>query len=170
MRKSLLGLFTLALCIFVMAETGCGNVKTENNADKTMVSQPQSSAEKDHSLQGKKLKLKFEDSELIVDLYDTPTSRDFITLLPMTVTLQDFNQTEKIGYLPRKLSLQLAPDGFKPVIGDFAYYAPWGNLSIFYHDFKYSQNLVSIGRMQAGVEKLANRTGDITVSIELLPE
>lgn len=169
MRKGLMGLLALLVCVSIVG-AGCGNIKAGNTEDENVVKEPHSVTETSHSVQGKKLKLKFEDGEMIVDLYDNPTSRDFVAMLPMTVTLQDFNKTEKIGYLSRKLSLQLAPDGFKPTVGDFAYYAPWGNLSIFYHDFRYSQNLISLGRIQSGVENLANKNGDIVVSIELLKE
>ena len=54
----------------------------------------------------------------------TATSRDFVSLLPLKLKLEDYGETEKIGYLPRKLSTEGAPPGSDPAIGDVSYYAP----------------------------------------------
>jgi hypothetical protein len=37
-------------------------------------------------------------------------------------------------------------------VGDIAYYAPWGNLAIFYKDFGYSRGLVKLGRLDSSIE------------------
>jgi len=37
-------------------------------------------------------------------LEDNATTRDFVALLPLTLTLRDYNRTEKISDLPKKLS------------------------------------------------------------------
>jgi len=87
-------------------------------------------------------------------------------MLPLALSFKDFNGTEKIAYPPRKLSTEKAPDGIDPSEGDLTLYAPWGNLAIFYHDFRYSPGLVSIGHISAGLEKLAKMNGDFTVRIE----
>lgn len=88
-------------------------------------------------------------------LEDNATSRDFLSQLPMTLSFDDFHSTEKISYLPKKLSTDGAPDGFDPSVGTIAYYAPWGNLAIFYKDFRYSGSLVNLGRIESGLEILA---------------
>lgn len=88
-------------------------------------------------------------------LLDNATSRDFLSLLPMTLTLEDYAATEKVGYPPRKLSTAGAPAGIDPAVGDIAYYAPWGNLAIFYKDFGYSRGLVRLGRIESGLEALS---------------
>jgi hypothetical protein len=78
-------------------------------------------------------------------MYDNPTSRDFLTLLPLPLTLEDYARTEKISYLSRKLSTEDAPSGSDPSVGDFTYYSPWSNLAIFYKDFGYSSGLIILG-------------------------
>ncbi len=74
-------------------------------------------------------------------MIDNATSRDFVSLLPLKLKLEDYGETEKIGYLPRKLSAEGAPSGSDPSVGDVSYYAPWGNLAIFRRDFHYSKHL-----------------------------
>ena len=98
-------------------------------------------------------------------LDDNATARDFLSLLPLTLTLEDYASTEKIAYPPRKLSTQGAPAGIDPDVGDITYYAPWGNLALFYKDFGFSTGLIRLGRFDAGVEILNSR-GEPKVRIE----
>jgi hypothetical protein len=100
-------------------------------------------------------------------MLDSETTRDFVSLLPLTLTLSDYAQTEKVSDLPRRLSTAGAPEGVDPDVGDITYYAPWGNLAIFYRDFGYSSGLVKLGIIESGVDELARMTGDFTVTIEL---
>jgi hypothetical protein len=104
---------------------------------------------------------------ITANLADNPTSRDFVSLLPLSVTLEDHVATEKITYLPRKLSTEGAPAGSDPAIGDVAYYAPWGNLALFHKDFRYSSGLIPLGRIDSGLEALS-RPGSQTATIELI--
>jgi hypothetical protein len=54
-------------------------------------------------------------------------------------------------------------------VGDITYYAPWGNLAIFYRDFGYSSGLVSLGRIESGIEALS-APGAVQTTIELIGE
>ena len=102
--------------------------------------------------------LKINGHSIPASMIGNETTKDFLALLPVTLTLDDYNGTEKISYLPKKLSTDGAPAGFTPSIGDIAYYAPWGNVAIFYRDFRYSRGLVLLGRIQSGVEALTAQT------------
>jgi hypothetical protein len=97
-------------------------------------------------------------------LDDSPPARDFASLLPLTLDLEDYNSTEKISDLPRRLSVEGAPAGIDPSPGDLTYYAPWGNLAIFYKDFGYSKGLVKLGAIVSGAEAL-DVAGPVKVTI-----
>ena len=112
-----------------------------------------------------KIRLTINGKTVTASLNDNATARDFLALLPLTLTLEDYAATEKISYLPRKLSTAGAPAGFTPSTGDIAYYAPWGNLAIFHKGFRYSEGLVSLGRIESGMEALQIR-GALPVTIE----
>jgi hypothetical protein len=86
--------------------------------------------------------------------------------LPLKLTLTDYAATEKISDLPRRLSTEGAPPGIEPKVGDIAYYSPWGNLALFYKDFKYSEGLVRLGRIESGIQSLKGR-GPLQITIEL---
>jgi hypothetical protein len=113
-----------------------------------------------------KIRIEVEGRVIAATLIDNPTARDFISLLPLTLTLNDYAETEKISDLPRRLSTEGAPAGIDPSIGDITYYSPWGNLALFYKDFGYSRGLVKLGTIDSGIEALAAQ-GPLRVMIEL---
>ncbi len=102
-----------------------------------------------------KIRLTINGKAMTATLADNATAKDFLSLLPMTLTLEDYAATEKIGYLPRKLSTAGAPAGSDPAVGDIAYYAPWGNLAVFYADAPYARGLIPLGRLDPGIEALS---------------
>lgn len=84
---------------------------------------------------------------------DGPAARDFLAQLPLTLTLEDYASTEKVAQLPAKLSTVGEPKGMTPSVGDITYYAPWGNLAIFYKGFGHANCLIKLGHI----------TGDMSV-------
>jgi hypothetical protein len=102
----------------------------------------------------KKLQLTIGSQIVNGTINDTEAGRAFASLLPITLTLSDYSKTEKVSDLPVKLNTSGAPSGYKPYTGDITYYAPWGNLAIFYKDFTYSHGLLSIGRIDEGLSVL----------------
>jgi len=115
------------------------------------------------------IRISLPDTALTATLNNSVPAQDFLALLPLTLTLTDFNGTEKVSDLPETLSTQGAPEGFKPEEGDLTYYAPWGNLAIFYRDFAYSEGLVKLGRIKEGVETLKGSV-PVWVTIEQITQ
>lgn len=98
---------------------------------------------------------------LTATLEDSAPAADFASMLPLSLTLEDYAAKEKIAYLPRKLVTTGAPAGIDPDVADIAYYAPWGNLAIYYRDAGFDKGLVRLGRLDGGVAALQRlaRTG-----------
>ncbi len=103
----------------------------------------------------------------IATLDDNATARDFLAMLPLTLPLEDYASIEKITYLPRKLTTQGAPAGIDPDVGDITYYAPWGNVAIFYRDFGYASGLIRLGRINSGLDALKT-PGASKITIEVI--
>jgi hypothetical protein len=112
-----------------------------------------------------KIRMIVEGTPVTATLDDNQTARDFAALLPLALTLEDYAATEKISDLPRRLSIVGAPAGTAASAGDIAYYAPWGNLAAFYRDFRYSEGLVRLGKIDGGLE-IMERPGSLQVRIE----
>lgn len=102
------------------------------------------------------------------ELYDNATARDLLSRLPLTLEFSDYNNTEKIAYLPNneRLDTSGAPASFDPSVGDVTVYAPWGNLAVFYRDFRLSSGLVPVGKLNGeAIELFASQNGNFTVTI-----
>ena len=115
-----------------------------------------------------KIRIVVGDQSIPVTLDDNASARDFVSLLPLSLTLEDHADTEKIATLPRKLTTDGTPAGSTPVTGDFSYYAPWGNLAIYLKPFHHSPGLVRLGRIDGRLE-LLNARGKFAVRFEVRP-
>lgn len=143
----------------------------ENQNNKEKIDTEANTVEKvqvegEENMENARIKLTVNGNEIFVKLDDNQASRELLEMLPLTLTFEDFNSTEKIATLPNELSTEGLPSGYIPSVGDFSYYAPWGNLSIFYKDFRYSNSLYKLGTIEYGTEILGNISEDFEVSIE----
>lgn len=109
------------------------------------------------------------DGEILeAKLYDNATAKDLISRLPLEVELEDYANNEKIFYPKPKLSTEGAPEGYDPSAGDITYYAPWGDIAIFYKDFSYSKGLISVGKIADKDLKYLKFSGKKTARLELV--
>ncbi len=116
----------------------------------------------------RKLKMTVDGQEISITLYDTPGKANALyEMLPLELSFEDFNGVEKISYLPQELPTEGEPDGCDPDVGDFCLYAPWGNLSVFYQDFQYSDSLILLGHIDSGMELLSGQSGDFSATLEV---
>jgi len=99
---------------------------------------------------------------------DSPATRDFLSLLPLTLTLEEFNGREKIAELPRELNYEGSP-GSDPEDGDLIYYIPWGNIGFYYNTagIGYSDQTLHLGTYHATPEELSRLEGTET-SVEIV--
>lgn len=115
-----------------------------------------------------RLRFMFSDQDFTATLNDTPSARDLLTLMPLTLTIRDYSTNEKIADLPRRLT----EDGSQPfggeALGDLCYYAPWGNLALFHGSYRWSRGLIRLGKLDQGPEPLYVR-GTYPLRIERLP-
>lgn len=179
---------TAALLFLMLAVTACGaennnditaentkirsaseeNIMEESTANTVISEETQAevtiaeSTENSESNTDRTIKMIAFDQEIEITLYDTPAANALYEMLPLELTFEDFNNTEKISYLPEALPTDGEPDGCDPDIGDFCLYAPWGNLSVFYRDFRYSEQLIMLGHIDSGIEVIADKDEDFT--------
>lgn len=112
--------------------------------------------------------IKAEEQEVSATLQNSAASRDFLSLLPLTLILEDYGGgTEKISPLSGKLSTDGAPAMGEPFRGAIAYYAPWGNLCIFRKDFRPSGGLVILGSVDGEDLKFLDVPGKFRVTIDV---
>ncbi|WP_084963395.1 cyclophilin-like fold protein [Thermoactinospora rubra] len=98
---------------------------------------------------------------------DNATTRDFLSMLPLTLTLEEFSGREKIGYLPRRLDTTGSP-GSDPEDGDLIYFVPWGNIGFYYNSagIGHSAQVIHLGTYRASTEQLDRLQGGyVTVAL-----
>lgn len=107
------------------------------------------------------------DRTITATMEDNSAGRDFLSRLPLEVTLNDYNNiTEKIFYPTPALSTEGVTRGCTPAPGDITIYAPWGNVAIFCKSWSHSNDLIKIGRIDGnGIEALSV-AGDVRVIFE----
>ena len=115
-----------------------------------------------------KIRLTLDNGKAITaTLIDSETTRNFVSLLPLTLTMNDLFGREKFGHLPRAIS-----EGGKRTrtyeVGQVIYWSPGPDVAIFYrHDGPSipSPGIIVIGKIDSGVETL-DVPGPVKVTIE----
>lgn len=117
-----------------------------------------------------KMKLVLDNGEVVIHLYDNAPAQELASMLPLTVTFDDYAGKEKITHLPEKLNIQNAPRGAVPKRGEVAIFVPWGNIAIFYKDHGLTPDnaLIPIGRIESGMDILTSHKNDFKATIERL--
>ena len=105
-------------------------------------------------------------SEIIVQLNDNPAAEALYKMLPLELSFEDFNSTEKIAYLTEEIPSDGSPDQCDPDVGSLCYYIPWGNLCFFYRDFRPSSSLIPLGQVESGAGLLEGLDRTAAVMVE----
>lgn len=119
-----------------------------------LAARAQTSAPSDRKGVAMRLRLAFADQEFTATLEDNPSARDLLSTVPLDLTIDDYATNEKIAYLPRKLTEEGSGAFGNERPGDLCYYAPWGNLALFYAGYRWSRGLIRLGRLDGGFEPL----------------
>lgn len=106
-----------------------------------------------------KIRLTIGEKTLTAKLAESPTARDFVALLPLTLKMNDLFEREKYGHLPRKLSND-ARHTHEYALGDIAYWPPGPDVAVFYrHDGEAipDPGIIVLGRVTSGLKALRGR-------------
>ena len=101
--------------------------------------------------------------EIIYELNNSQAARELYAQLPLTTDVEPFSNNEMTFYPPQKLNTADTPlSGGEP--GSLSYYAPWGDVVMFYAPCSPNGSLYEIGTVVSGKENIVNLSGSITVS------
>lgn len=114
-----------------------------------------------------KINITIGDRVITATMEDNITTRDFLSRLPLEVTLNDYAGAEKIFYPGPALTTDGAPRGNASSRGDIDLYVPWGNIAFFYKgDGGYSNAMIHLGRINGNGAEALEAAGDISIQIE----
>jgi hypothetical protein len=99
---------------------------------------------------------------IVFELNDSQAARDLYDQLPLSVEVENHGSTEKIFYPPQKLNTASTPKADAQA-GTLAYYAPWGDVVMFYGSFGSASGLYELGHAVQGEEYIKELSGTIRV-------
>ena len=97
-------------------------------------------------------------------LEDNAAADALLAQLPLTIEVEDYSTNEKIFYPPQALDTTAAPLA-EGGAGVLAYYAPWGDVVMFYDGFGTNGSLYALGQAVSGEEWIGQMSGTVTVEM-----
>ena len=161
-------MLSIAACGGVEEDGGQATTESESStATPSTTPGPGPADEDSDASDGAPIRIAFGDTQLTARLDGTAAARDLAAQLPLTLTFRDHNQAEKTAPLPRELSLNGPPGRHDPAAGDIGYWAPDGDLVLYYDDNAPAfDGIVRIGEIDGGVGSLERQSGDFEATVE----
>ena len=137
--------------LLVFAITACNSVYGDNTNMNTL---------------NTSINLKINNKEYKLILYDNQTAKDFLSMMPLTITMNDLNANEKYHNLNKSLTTQSSRGG-SIKIGDFMLYGS-NCLVLFYENFSTSYSYTKIGYIEntSGLKDSLGR-GSVEISFSV---
>lgn len=110
----------------------------------------------------RQIQVQFDGGTVVYALNDSAAADALLAQLPLTVAVEDYSTNEKIFYPPQALDSTDAPPA-EGGAGVLAYYAPWGDVVMFYDSFRANAALYELGHAVSGAELISGMSGDVTV-------
>jgi len=101
----------------------------------------------------------------VFKLNDSQAARSLLAQLPLSIKVEDYSDNEKIFYPPKKLDTSNTPLADAKA-GTLAYYAPWGDVVMFYDNFGSAAGLYELGYAMSGKEHISDMNGTIRIERE----
>ncbi len=167
MGKKIIALAFLSLMLVSCVRDGTlpsSATSQEEGGSSSSLPQETESSSSTSEREGVSIKATIGGSEFAIDLVDSPSSRDFLAMLPLSLTMEELNGNEKYAYLDSPI----AADPYSPgtiEAGDFMLYGT-SCLVIFYDTFMTGYAYTRLGRFSS-TEGLGNALGSCDISVSL---
>ena len=116
-----------------------------------------------------KIRVMCNDKITVFELNNSPAARALYGQLPLNITVKPYDDNEMIFYPPKKLEVGDTPLADARA-GTLAYYAPWGDVVMFYGSFGRAAGLYELGHAVSGSEHIRGMSGTIRVEKDGAPE
>ncbi len=121
--------------------------------------------EEDAMADGRTMTVACGNATVTYQLNDSAAADVLLAQLPLTLEVEDFSDNEKVFYPPEELDVTGAPLAESGEAGTLAYYAPWGDVVMFYGSFSPNGALYELGRAVDGSDAIAGLSGAIEVAL-----
>lgn len=145
----------LALLLFLV---GCGRNGKMESSPESKTLQAAARAKEESPM---KIKVSDGKNTVVFALNQSQAAKDLWNQLPLTIGVENYGSSEKIFY-PKMLRTENTPAADARA-GTLAYYAPWGDVVMFYRDFGSAGGLYQLGEAESGRDGIAGLMGKITI-------
>ena len=166
--KKIVGLFVS--CVLLAGLTACqrsggetavsGQPETEASSGPVSSQLPDGTAGTGNT--GRRISVHFGENTVVYELNDSAAASSLYGQLPLTIAVEDYSTNEKIFYPPNELDTDGSPLA-EGGAGTLAYYAPWGDVVMFYGDYSANPSLFELGQAVSGGELVGRMSGTVTI-------
>lgn len=110
--------------------------------------------------------VKNQNLKIVFELNNSEAAKDLAMQSPLTLDIKNFSNNEKIFYPPKKLPVNKTSLA-RAQAGELCYYAPWGDVVMFYRPADPNPELYSLGKVISGQENIAKLQGSVTLTLML---
>jgi hypothetical protein len=121
-------MLSLALAVAMMIHASGDLTDVASQGARAQPARTVATAEKVNQM---KIRLQVGTTPLTATLLDSKASRDFASLLPLTLTMNDLFRREKYGHLPRPISEE-GKRAHEYEVGQIAYWPPGPDVAVYY--------------------------------------
>lgn len=144
-----------------VAETG---YSAQDNGGDNMAENRNDTVESTEETGSRQISVQFGENTVIYELNDSPAADSLYEQLPSTTEVEDFSTNEKIFYPSQELDTSDSPVA-EGGAGTLAYYAPWGDVVMFYDDYSANSSLFELGHAVSGGEQIGEMSGTIVIDV-----
>ncbi len=149
------------LTAFALALAACGQKEAAARPEPA----PAAASVKEAEQKEQDMKIKVTDGKhtVVFVLNKSKAAASLYGQLPLTVQVENYSDNEKIFY-PQKLNTEGAERAV-PKEGTLAYFAPWGNVVMFYREHSSTHSgLLDLGQAVSGKEVIKNLSGTLKIT------
>ena len=110
----------------------------------------------------RRIQAEFDGGTVVYQPNDSAAADAPLVQLSLTTEVEDYSTNEKIFYPPQVLDATDTPPA-EGGAGSPAYYAPWGDVVMFYGDYSENASLFELGQAVSGQELISGLSGMITI-------
>lgn len=173
MKKSNILFIALAIISLVVLFSFLNREKTNDNQKEINDRQEDVAGiqeEKNDNKEGEDIQMKIKISnreyEMVYLLNDSQASKTLYEQLPLDINVENYGSNEKIFYPPEALDTNQTPLLQHGGEGTLGYFAPWGDVVMYYGACSSYNGLYVLGEAVSGSEYTKNLSGNIHVEKE----
>lgn len=137
--------------------------ETPNEAEAPETTEPPENSKAVKPMKTRTIEVRANGETATFELNESLAADALLTQLPLTIEVEDFGTNEKIFYPPEPLDTAGVPHA-QGGAGTLAYYAPWGNVVMFYGSYSPNDGLYELGQAVSGVDAIGTFAGTIEVT------